>query len=304
MIAIITMPHRMADPNTVVPPAWILASEGGILGERIEDWIPSRGLRLVGQVEILGDDFARSAGLQPADEVVVTAAWRSTATHLRGCCRAGPFRLDRCGDPIPLELMIPPGDLDEGLVLRTAVSLHRRTGRGTDPTLAGRTGSVLWHDHPTGRSVALGSARFPVSAIDFTASRFGEAGSSWRLVIDASDLSAPFRGAVRLLINTRNDRLLAAVTDGWRDPGAAVVRNLLGFAVQHDLVHAALDRAGDMVGLVPDAGSIGEGLASILAERFPDMEPLAIRRERDRDPQAFETHLQARLGLLQIGDAP
>lgn len=304
MIAVITMPYRMADPQTAVPPAWILGDQGGILGDSIEEWIPSTALRLVAQMEILGADFASSAGLEPADEVVVTAAWRCTATHLRGVCRAGPFRLDRCEGPIPLELSIPPGSLDTGLVLRTSVSLHRRLRPGQDPTVAVRPGSILWHDHPAGRLVSLGSARFPVHAIDFAASRFGEAGSSWRLVIEADDLGIPFQGAVRLLINSRNDRLITAVTEGWRDPGAAVVRNLISFAVQRDLVHAALDRAGDLAVLDPEPGSVGEVLKGVLAERFPDLDPVGIRRERDCDPQAFETHLQARLGLLQFGEAP
>jgi len=37
MIRIITMPHRMADPHSVVPPTWLLGPEGGILGDRIAD---------------------------------------------------------------------------------------------------------------------------------------------------------------------------------------------------------------------------------------------------------------------------
>ena len=304
MIGIITMPHRMADPHSVVPPTWLLGPDGGILGDRIDDWISSAELRLTSQMELNGLDFASSCGLNPKDEVVVCAAWRCTTTHLRGSCRAKPFRLDRCEESIPLELVVPPGSLEGGLVVRTTISLICRVDAKPDPTVAKRPGSILWHDHPTGRTVALGSPKFPVAAIDFAATGFGDVGSSWRLVLDASDLAAPLEGAVRLLINSRNERLMAAVTEGWRDSGAAVIRSLLGFAVQRELVHAALDRINDLCAIDPEQGSVGAALKGILLERFPDVDSREIRKERDRDLQTFETHLQARLGLLQIGELP
>jgi len=212
------------------------------------------------------------------------------------------MRLDACSGIIPLELTVSAGVADGGLMLRTTISLHRRNAHGQDQTAAVRQGSILWYDHPTGRPVALGSMRFPVVGIDFAVTGFGEAGSCWRLVIDATDLGAPFASSARLLLNTRNPRIVSAVTEGWRDPGAAVVRNLIAFAVQRDLVHAALDHASELVQLAADPGSIGETFQAVIRERFPDLDPREIRKERDKDPLAFETHLQARLGLLQNGD--
>lgn len=302
MIGIISMPHRMADPLTVVPPAWILADTGGILGDALEDWSPETPLRLMAQTEILAEDFARSCGLDMADEIVVTASWHCSSTHMRGFQRSEPIRLEASPGTISLEVEVPVGLADQAIALRTTISLHKRKLQGGDPTVAVRQGSILWHDHPTGRVVTLGSIRFPVVGIDFAATGFGEAGSCWRLVIDASDMSASFAASVRLLLNTRNPRVISAVTEGWRDPGSSVVRNLIAFAVQRDLIHAALDHAGDLAQLDVDPGSTGEALQSVLRERFPDLDPREVRKERDRDPLAFETHLQARLGLLQGGD--
>lgn len=302
MIGIISMPHRIADPLTVVPPAWILADAGGILGDTFEDWSPETPLRLMAHTEILAEDFARSCGLDMMDEVVVTASWHCPSTHMRGFQRSDPIRLKACAGAIPLAVEVPSGVADQAIALRTTISLHRRNVQVGDPTAAVRQGSILWHDHPTGRVVTLGSMMFPVVGIDFAATGFGEAGSCWRLVIDATDMSASFAASVRLLLNTRNPRVISAVTEGWRDSGSSVVRNLISFAVQRDLVHAALDHAGDLAQMESNPGSTGEALQSVIRERFPDLDPREVRKERDRDPAAFETHLQARLGLLQGGD--
>lgn len=302
MIGIISMPHRMADPMTVVPPAWILAETGGILGDILEDWSPESPLKLVAQTEILAEDFARSCGLDIQDEIVVTASWRCPATHMRGFRRSDAIRLEACSGAIPLEVVVPAGVADHEIALRTTISLHKRNAKRDDLAAAVRQGSILWYDHPTGRPITLGSTRFPVVGIDFAATGFGEAGSCWRLVIDTTDMTASFASSVRLLLNTRNPRIVSAVTEGWRDPGSSVVRNLIAFAVQRDLVHAALDHAGDLAQLDADPGSTGEALQAVLRERFPDLDPREVRKERDRDPLAFETHLQARLGLLQGGD--
>lgn len=302
MIGVISMPHRMADPLTVVPPAWILPDTGGILGEALEDWSPESPLMLMAQTEILAEDFARSCGLDIQDEIVVTASWRCPTTHMRGFRRSDPIRLDACIGAIPLEVAVPAGVADQEIVLRTTISLHKRNAKGENPTAAVRQGSILWYDHPTGRQVTLGSMRFPVVGIDFAATGFGEAGSCWRLDIDAADMTSSFASSVKLMLNTRNPRVLSAVTEGWRDPGSSVVRNMIAFAVQRSLVHAALDHAVELAQLDADPGSTGEALQAVLRERFPDLDPVEVRKERDRDLLAFETHLQARLGLLQGGD--
>lgn len=303
MIGIITMPHRMADPHSVVPPTWMLGEEGGILGDRIEDWISTSELSLTAQMEINGADFAASCGLEPDAEIVVCSAWRCTATHLRGSDRSAPIRLDSCNDTIQLAMVIPSGSMEGALVVRTTITLHRRGSKKlNDGTLAKCQGSILWYDHPTGRMISLGSPKFPVAAIDFAAAGFGDAGSSWRIMIDAGDLSAPLESALKLLINSCNERLMSAVTDGWRDSGSAIIRSLLGYAVQREMVHAALDRIHDLESAELDEGTLGSALKGLLMDRFPEIELREIRRERDRDMQAFETHLQARLGLLHIGE--
>ncbi len=301
MIGVISMPHRMADPHTVVPPTWLLP-EGTILGERIDGWMPRQPLILTALMEVDGPDFAETSGLDQADEIVVCASWRCTSTNVRGAWRSMPTRLDRCDSAFRLQLDLPAGALDVGLALRTTIALRQRHGRDYDETVARRPGSVLWHDHPTGRVIALGSPKFPVAAVDFVTAGYGDAASAWRLLLDASDLRAPVEASVKLLINVSNERLISAVTDGWRDPSAWLIRSMLSFAVQRELVHAALDRINDVVPLDHDEGTLGSVLKGLIAERFPDVDVRALCRERERDPNGFETHLQARLGLLQVAE--
>ncbi len=299
MNCIVIPPHRMADPGSVRPPQWVTEKEGMLVGDRLDHWVPTDELILTGRLELDLNSFIGSTGLSHNDEVVVVASWMCTTTHQRGSHRSSPDTLIDGPAGHTLRLSIPAGSADGCILVKAAVCLHQRRSSQGDPSVASETGSILWQDHPVGRPVSLGAARFPVACVDFKASGLGEVGSSWRIVMDSQDLEAPVARVVRLYINRLNEALVRSLTSDSRDPQAGQIQGLLRFAVERELVMAAL-RCHERLGLGDwKEGSFGALLRSTLRRRFPDCNPRAVASRLASDPTGFEVELQARLGFLQ-----
>jgi len=299
MRSVIINPHRMADPSSVRPPQWITESGGLLVGERLDQWIPTEDLAITGRLEIVFSDFMGSAGLSLEDEIVVVASWFCPVTHQRGAQRFGPDSLRKMPFGYDLRISIPAGAVDGCIQIRTSVCLHRKHVPAKDPSVAIEPGSILWQDHPVGRPVSLGSPRFPVACVDFKASGLGEVGSAWRVCIDTNSLELPVGRVVRLYVNTLNVPVVRALTADSKEPDAGQVLALLRFAVERELVLAALPAAERLEGVDWPEGSLGALLLSVLVRRFPDTTPSALAARIGSDPGRFETELQARLGFLQ-----
>jgi hypothetical protein len=134
-----------------------------------------------------------------------------------------------------------------------------------------------------------------VSAVDFSSIPRLEPGAAWTVDWRPADLADPAMGAVRLLVNSGNPRIRAAVVSSSAEPGAEILRA----AIQHDVARRLILSVLDVEDFVEDPGqfpegSIGRAIADLLSIHWPsDDAPALAARARDF-PQMFEMELQSR----------
>jgi hypothetical protein len=301
MSTIVVHPHRMADRLSVSMPQWQLTQTGAVLGDRLDGWVPSSSLDLSAVMEIDGAAFALSTGLSPEDEVTVLCSWQCTATHLRDCSVNPPVKLSDLPKRFALRMTILEGRVDSGVFLKATICLHRKISKNSDPMVASQTGAILWQDHENGRHVSLGAGRFPVAMVDFKTTGLGEAGSSWRLVVDSQDIDAPFKRLVRLYINSLNGRVVRALGENSRGIEASLIRQLLQYDIEKELVMIGVREHLRIKASQKDDGTLAAVLDDLLRKRFPEQGVEQLVSRMNEDPKGFETELQARLGFLQSG---
>jgi hypothetical protein len=301
MSTIVIHPHRMADKLSVSMPHWQLTQTGAVLGDRLDSWVPSSSLDLSAAMEIDGASFALSTGLSPEDEVTVLCSWQCTATHLRDCSVNPPLKMSDLPKRVALRMTIPEGRVDSGVLLKVTICLHRKNSKNSDPMVASQTGAILWQDYENGRHVSLGAGRFPVAMVDFKTTGLGEAGSSWRLVIDSQDIDAPFKRLVRLYINSLNGRVVRALGENARGVETSLIRQLLQYDIEKDLVMVGVREHARIKASQKEEGTLAAVLNDLLQKRFPEQSADQLYLRMNDDPKGFETELQARLGFLQPG---
>jgi hypothetical protein len=151
-------------------------------------------------------------------------------------------------------------------------------------------------------SVALegGSARFPVTAIDFSAfARFPQ-GAAWALEWNPENLEGPLLGDLRLLVNSGDETLLNALRSGTADPRSAAIRSFILFDVARSLVHGALEN--DKFVEEPesfDEGTVGRMLFELVSGCWPTTPIKILASRRREDVARLDAELQADLNLFR-----
>ncbi len=301
MSAVVVHPHRRADFHSVTAPQWLLTETGALVGDRLDGWVPSSILDLSAVIEVDRLGFASSTGLSLHDEVKVLCSWQCTVTHLRDCSVGSPLKVGELPRQVALRMTIPPGQLDCGVLLKVSICLHRRVSPNTDPMVASQPGAILWQDVENGRHIALGAGRFPMAVVDFKTTGLGEAASAWRLSVEAQEIDAPFKRVVRLYINRANVRVVRALAEGARGIESSLVRQLLQYDIEKELVLTAIREHDRIAGSPKESGSLAAVLHDLLQKRFPEQTVDVLLSRMLEDPKRFETDLQARLGFLQSG---
>ncbi|GAA0403511.1 hypothetical protein GCM10009541_53350 [Micromonospora gifhornensis] len=172
-----------------------------------------------------------------------------------------PVRFDSGGWAV-VDTILVGERLSGVLTLRTTVSLvHPPAGRAIG--VATVPGSVL-ADQVQRVVLENVSSMFPVSEIDFSRTRLSPT-ASWHLET-STDLVAPFYGTFRVLINSRDRELSAAVARGARDKRQQALLDELQAGVAGLLLELALylrEDLGDRDEWPPD--SVGDILSRTLA---------------------------------------
>jgi len=298
---IVFHPHRRADILAVTAPQWVVTETGAVLGDRMDGWVPSSTMNLAAVMEINVLEFASSTGLSLEDEVMILGSWQCTATHLRDYAASPPLKIGALPRQVALQLTIPSGRLDSGVLLKATICLHRRNSTNSDPMIATQPGAILWQDYENGRHVSLGAGRFPLAVVDFTTTGLGEAASSWRLVVDSQDFDAPFKRVVRLYINSLNGRVVRALGENARGIESSLIRQLLQYDIEKELVTIGIREHTRIDASQRHEGTLAAVLQDLLQKRFPDQKGDQLSSRLIDDPKGFETELQARLGFLQSG---
>jgi hypothetical protein len=298
MSIIVIHPHRRADSFSITVPQWFLTETGAVIGERLDSWVPSSTLDISAVMEIDALGFISSTGLTSEDEVTVLCSWQCTATHLRDFAAMLPLKIGELPRQVVLRLTVPSGRLDLGILLKATICLHKRCSVNPDPMIASQPGAILWQDHENGRHVSLGAGRFPLALVDFKTTGLGEAASSWRLVVDSQDIDAPFKRAVRLYINSLNDRVVRALGENARGIESALIRQLLQYEIEKELVMIAVREHELITASQKENGTLAAVLHDLIQRRFPERRADQLSSRMIDDPKGFETELQARLRFL------
>ncbi|MFI7053295.1 hypothetical protein ACIBLB_14670 [Streptosporangium canum] len=153
--------------------------------------------------------FVQETGLDLAD-VALTVSWTSSTTDMTEAAPAVKF--DPNGMAI-VDTTLVGERLSGTLSLRSTISLVRPS-IGREVGVAMVPGSVL-ADHVQRVVLESMSSMFPVHEIDFSYTRLSPT-ASWHLET-STELTAPFYGTFRVLINKRDRELRTAVARGIKD---------------------------------------------------------------------------------------
>ncbi|MFI6078345.1 hypothetical protein ACIA5C_43150 [Actinoplanes sp. NPDC051343] len=228
----------------------------------VDGWDPSVDLRVARRVQVDPIRFAQETGVALA-EVALAVSWTSSTTGMTEAVPPVSF-----GDQgtATVEAVLVGERLSGVLSLRTTICLVAPQPR-TTVGVASIAGSVLGEEV---RLLALDSQApmFPVHEIDFGATRLSPT-ASWHLET-GTDLLAPFYGAFRVLINTQDTELSAAVARGAKDKrqqalldeleaGVAMLLLEIAVSLQHDLSERETwpaETVGDILGRLLDQASL------------------------------------------------
>jgi hypothetical protein len=289
-----SLPYCPLDPGVVTAEPWTTLA-GDELPQRLVDWDPATSLHLFRDLELRTADARRGSRLSEGGRLGVLPLARSDRTGLRIAGTMVVVDIDEDVQRVAIALHLR-GDAVGGILTltTTVVSLedHPR-----DPLAPQLPGSELWHDDV--RCDLEGAApRFPVSTVDFREIPTLEPDAAWTLDWRPTDLSDPVLGAVRLLVNSGNPRIAAAVISGSTEPGADILRAAIQHDVARSLILSALDTAEfvEDPGQFPD-GSIGRAILDLLSLHWTDDVPTLAARAGEH-PRRFDMELQARFPPL------
>lgn len=286
-------PYLLPSDDAVVVEPW-RTEDGSEIGDRLEHWDPYTDIVLVQVVTVDIDGVRTACQLGPDSALAVTASWVSSRTRLGAEGRT--VELGTLGGRVRafVEVRVP-GVISGGrLDLRTRLVL-RHSGSDPSPISPTRPGAILWTQ---GSRIDLegSAARFPVTPADFTLSPRLPDNGAWALEWNPEALGDPVLGSMRLLVNSCEESLIAAIRSGSPDPRATLLRSFITYDVARSLVYGALRNAA----LVeqPDRfedGSVGRMLVELLASCWPGI-PVVVLAARGRDdPARLEAELQAYL---------
>lgn len=272
-------PYVVPHPDTVVWEQWLIHSEGDSweeLPSEIDGWDPGTDLRIARRLRVDLNRLLQETGVDPAD-VVVSFSWTSSST---GMTDAGiPVTLGPDGVAV-VDASLSGERISGTLTLRSALCLSRRPGTAR-PGVAAIPGSVL-ADHVQQVVLENRSSMFPVHELDFANTRLSPS-ASWHLE-SSTELLTPFYGVFRVLVNTRDRELSAAVARGAKDKRqqalldeleAGVAMLLLEIAVgaQEDLAERddwPPDTVGDVLRRMLDAAGLNV-VASASPQEIPNL---------------------------------
>jgi hypothetical protein len=175
----------------------------------VDGWDAGTDLHVARRVRVDPERLRRETGLDLFN-IAAVVSWTSSTTDMTDA--AVPVSFGPEGSAV-VEAVLVGERLSGVLTLRSTVSLVR-TPASTSLGVASIAGSIL-SEHLQRVALESTSSMFPVHEIDFANTRLSPA-ASWHLET-STDLSAPFYGTFRVLINKRDRELTSAVARGAKD---------------------------------------------------------------------------------------
>ncbi|HEY9265300.1 MAG TPA: hypothetical protein VIQ11_11900 [Mycobacterium sp.] len=248
-------PYLRAQPGTVTFAPWVRPESGAPLPEYLEGWDPQTDVVIERVVECDLDAVRSDTGLDADVPLMLSVNWTSNQSYMTESLFRAP--LESKSD---VRVVLPSARLDGAVTVRTSITVAT-----TDTSRAlGRAkwaGSILVHDDQ--RIVLEGSGpMLPLAEQDFAATPLSPDGS-WVLQLP-EDLSLPVLGAVLLLVNSRDEELVAALSTGIPDPRQTALLEALEGQVAAHLIAQATERADEIRAEDWDEETVGDLLTRYL----------------------------------------
>ncbi|TYQ14269.1 UNVERIFIED_ORG: hypothetical protein L601_000100000060 [Gordonia westfalica J30] len=198
-------PYFTPSDEAIDASPWLRGVEGEweLLDELIENWDYRTRLQLKCTVTIDATKVREQSGLTDGSPIAMVMGYRALDTYLAGRNTMIPLQ----DGTTEAELTVFPDDAGALIaVTRRLVLLRDRLVHA--PGEAHHAGSILWEDEQRVRLTGS-STMFPTEVVDFEA--FGlDPNSSWHAILPPSP-DAPAMGALLLLLNEKDTKLVAAV---------------------------------------------------------------------------------------------
>jgi hypothetical protein len=204
-------PYFVPALDAVIWETWMMhdGQEWTELPDAVDGWDPATDLHVGRRVTVDPIRFRTETGLD-LGAVALVLSWTSSTTDMTGCAPPVSFGAD--GKAVAEAVLIGER-LSGALALRTTISLVRPQMQAHSG-VAKIAGSIL-AEHVQQVVLESAASMFPLHQLDFANTRLSPA-ASWHLET-STELSAPFYGTFRVLINKRDKELGAAVSRGTKD---------------------------------------------------------------------------------------
>ena len=204
-------PYLVPLDETVVWEPWFYLSDDGWapLPDEIDGWDPGIDLHVTRRVRVDPARLGQETGIG-VENVALALSWTSSSTGMTDA--VPPVVLGADGVAV-IDAVLLGERLSGILAIRSTICLARRPATFT-VGVASIPGSVL-AEHMSQVVLESKSSMFPIHELDFAGTRLSPT-ASWHLE-SSTDLLAPFYGVFRVLINSRDTELSAAVVRGGKD---------------------------------------------------------------------------------------
>lgn len=299
MTRVEALPYRTPSANRITAGDWQLSSGGALvaLPEVLPHWDPNTPVAVSRHLALDVEGIVKDCGLGTA-RMHALIAWHSPGTAIRGT--SSPVTLDAATDAASLTLKVDGSSLASSLVLETQIVMIEGRARGSlAPRLAG---SILWRDRCELVLEGAGT-RFPVELCDFQARSWLPENAGWYLEWDPEELDQPVLGGVRLLVNTRHERVRDAIEACSLAAGVPPGPEAIVAALYHDVGRMLIMGALANEDFVSNprrypAASVGRIVANLISSIFAGRDVSELSARRQSQPFGFECELQDRLRLF------
>lgn len=228
-------PYLVPIDETVVWEPWFYVSDEGWapLPDEIDGWDPGIDLHVTRRVRVDPIRLRQETGIG-VENVALSVSWISSSTGMTDAIQ--PVGLGPDGVAV-VDAVLLGERLSGVLAIRSAICLARRPAAFA-AGVASTPGSVLT-EHLSRVVLENKASMFPIHELDFAATRLSPT-ASWHLE-SSTDLSAPFYGVFRVLINSRDSELSAAVARGGKDKRQQALLDELEAGVAMLLLEIALN---------------------------------------------------------------
>jgi hypothetical protein len=228
------------------------------LPDAIDGWDPGTDIHVSRYVRIDTARLLEDTRLQPHDLAIVTS-WTSSTSGMTEAAPRAP--LDHSG--VTKTDGTLRGDRIGGVLRLRCTLMLTSTPATQTPGVAWLAGSILSeHQHRLALEGAL--SMFPVHDVDFSHTSLPPE-ASWHLET-STELTAPFLGTFRLLINNRDGELMTAAARGTKDKRQQALCDELEHGVAMMLLELAIMLRADLAdrdNWPPD--TVGDVLSRTLA---------------------------------------